>query len=203
MTGSGPVITPMVAPATGVALRGIAAAGAANAARVISQLARGPAAAGAPETRLVTAAEAETRLTARGLSTATHIALTEPVAGHLIMAIDDEAARLICERLLGERRHDPGRTRSVLEQVGSIASSAFVIGAGRSCGLPFGASIPAVESESPGTLVRDVLGPAAGECPHGVVASCGAPPSGRFALFVSRWSLPLLTSQGEPGNPAA
>lgn len=200
---SGPVITPLVAPATGVALRGIAAAGATNSATVISQLARGPAATGAPETRLVTVAEAETRLTERGLATVTHVVLTEPVAGHLVMAIDDAAARVICERLLGERRHDPGRVRSVLEQVGSIASSAFVIAAGRSCGLPFGANIPVVESETPATRVRDVLGAAAEECPHGVLTSCGTSAPGRFVLLVSRWSLPLLTPNGDPGHPAA
>lgn len=200
---SGPVITPMVAPATAVALRGIAAAGVANSATVISQLARGPAAAGAAETRLATVADAEAELTARPLVAATHITLTEPVGGHLIMAIDEPAAGVICGRLLGERRHDEARMRSVLEQVGAIASSAFVIAAGRSCGLPFGASIPAVESASPETLIRDAIGSSAGECPHGVLATCGEPASGRFLLLISRWSLPLLTAGSGPGHHAA
>ncbi len=203
MSDSGPVITPLLAPATGVAMRGLAAAGAANAATVISQLARGPAATGAAETRLATIAEIESELTVRPLSTAVTITLGEPVGGHLILAIDAPAARMICSRLLGERRHDPTRTRSVLEQVGSIASSAFVIAAGRSCGLPFGAAMPAVDSDRPDTMIRDVLGGARGECPHGVLASYGQPAYGRFALLISRWSLPLLTGGPGPGYDAA
>ena len=203
MTDPGPAITPLVAPATGVALRGIGAAGAAYAATAISQLARGPAATGLAETRLVTATSAEAELTGRALVVAGHVTLTEPVEGHLIMAIDETTAGLICDRLLGSRGQDVGRARSVLEQVGSIASSAFVIAAGRSCGLPFGAAIPVMESERPARLIADAIGAATGDCPHGVLAWHEAPGSGRFALLVSRWSLPLLTGGGDPGGAAA
>jgi len=186
-------VTPMLSPAVGVALRGLAGAGASNAGTVISQLVRAPSAIGDPRTRLVTAADAEAGLTARPPVLATHVALEDPVVGHLLMVFDEPASRWIGDRLLGESQRT-GRMRSVLEQVGTIATSAFLIAAGRSCGFPLGGSMPRVEWDEPGAMVGDIITSASADCPHGVLAYDDSATVGTFGLVVSRYSLPLLTS---------
>lgn len=195
-------VTPMLPPAAGVALRGLAGAGVANAGTVISQLVRAPSTMGESETRLVTSSDAESGLLVRPPVLATHVTLDDPVVGHLLMVFDEAASRWLTERLLGGRPESSGRMISVLEQVGTIATSAFVIAAGRFCGFPLGGSIPRVESAEPGAFIRDVITSASADCPHGVLASDPSARAGQFGLVVSRYSLPLLTS-GLPSDSVA